>query len=64
MIARLAVRRSFEVLDSQGHVLAEGLAGGEPVSVSAGDRTVRLKGSKAPAQKVTVREEETAQVSF
>jgi hypothetical protein len=60
----LAVRRSFEVLDAQGHVLAEGLAGGEPVSVSPGDRTVRLKGSKTPAQKVTMREKETAHVSF
>jgi hypothetical protein len=59
----LAVRRSFEVVDAQGHVLAEGLAGGEPVAVSPGDHTVRLKGTTT-GKKVTIREKETAQVSF
>lgn len=60
----LAVRRSFEVVDAQGHVLAEGLAGGDPVPVSPGDHTVRLKGSKAAGQKVTIREKETTPVTF
>jgi hypothetical protein len=60
----LAVKRSFEVLDGEGRVLAAGLVGGDPVAVSPGDHTVRLKGSKAPAQKVTVREKETVRVAF
>lgn len=59
-----AVRPTFEVVDSQGRVLAEGLAGAEPVSVPPGDHTVRLKGQKSAGQKVTVREKETATVTF
>jgi hypothetical protein len=59
----LAVRPGFEVVDAQGRVLAAGLVGGEPVPVTPGEHSVRLKGQKA-AQKVTVRERETAAVKF
>lgn len=45
-------------------MLAAGLAGGEAVAVSPGEHIVRLKGTKAADKKVTVREKETAQVTF
>jgi hypothetical protein len=48
-----ALRPGFEVVDAQGNVVAEGLAGGEPVRVLPGSYTVRLAGRKT-GQSVTV----------
>jgi hypothetical protein len=58
-----AMRPGFEVVDAQGAVVAEGLAGGEPVSVLPGAYTVRLAGHKT-GQSVTVRAKETTPVKF
>ena len=48
-----AMRPGFEIVDAQGNVVAEGLAGGEPVRVLPGTYTVRLAGRKT-GQSVTV----------
>jgi len=60
----LAVRPRFEVIDASGRVLAEGVAGGEPVSVVPGTHVVRLKNSAGRAQPVTVREKDTIAVKL
>ncbi|HKR35495.1 MAG TPA: VWA domain-containing protein [Steroidobacteraceae bacterium] len=59
-----AMRPSFEIVDAQGAVVGEGLAGGEPVRVMPGNYTVRLAGSKGAGQSVTVRAKEKAAVRF
>jgi hypothetical protein len=59
-----AMRPSFEIVDAQGTVAGEGLAGGEPVRVMPGNYTVRLAGGKGAGQSVTVRAKETATVKF
>jgi hypothetical protein len=59
-----AMRPGFEVVNAQGQALAEGLAGGDAVSVMPGTYTVRLKGQKAAPQPVTVRAKENATVKF
>jgi hypothetical protein len=59
-----AVRPAFEVLDSQGQIIASALAGTDPVRVAPGSYSVRLKGQQTPSQKVTVREKDTAAVKF
>jgi len=48
-----AMRPGFEIVDAQGNVVAEGLAGGEPVRVLPGTYTVRLAGRKT-GQSVTI----------
>jgi hypothetical protein len=58
-----AMRPGFEVVDAQGAVVAEGLAGGEPVRVLPGIYTVRLAGHKT-GQSVTVRATERTAVKF
>ena len=58
-----AMRPTFEVVDAQGKVVGEGLAGGEPVRVLPGNYTVRLAGNKA-GQSVAVRAKEKATVKF
>ena len=42
-----AMRPSFEVVDAQGAVVGEGLAGGEPVRVMPGNYTVSWPAAKA-----------------
>jgi hypothetical protein len=58
-----ALRPGFEVVDAQGAVVAEGLAGAEPVRVLPGNYTVRLAGRKT-GQSVTVRAKEKATIKF
>jgi hypothetical protein len=58
-----AMRPGFEVVDAQGAIVAEGLAGGEPVRVLPGNYTVRLAGRKT-GQSVTVKAKEKATVKF
>ncbi|MBX5462704.1 MAG: VWA domain-containing protein [Steroidobacteraceae bacterium] len=60
----LAVRPRFEVIDASGHVLAEGVVGGEPVSVMPGTHIVRLKNNAGREQPVTVREKDTVAVKL
>lgn len=59
-----AMRPTFEVVDAQGTVVAEGLAGADAVRVMPGNYTVRLAGRKAAGQSVTVRAKEKAAVKF
>jgi hypothetical protein len=59
-----AMRPGFEVVDAQGQPIAEGLAGGDAVSVMPGTYSVRLKGQKAAPQPVTVRAKENSTVKF
>ena len=59
-----AMRPGFEVVDAKGQVLAEGVAGGDPVKVMPGTYSVRLKGQKSAPQPVTVKQKETAAVRF
>lgn len=58
-----AMRPGFEVVDAQGAVVAEGLAGGEPVRVLPGTYTVRLAGHKT-GQSVTVTATQRTTVKF
>ena len=58
-----AMRPGFEVVDAQGAIVGEGLAGGEPVRVLPGNYTVRLAGRKT-GQSVTVKAKEKATVKF
>ena len=58
-----AMRPGFEVVDAQGAIVGEGLAGGEPVRVLPGSYTVRLAGRKT-GQSVTVRAKEKTAVKF
>ena len=58
-----AMRPGFEVVDAQGVVVAEGLAGGEPVRVAPGTYTVRLAGHKT-GQSITVRATERTAVNL
>lgn len=60
----LAVKPRFEIIDAQKAVVAEGLVGGEPVSVLPGIYTVRLKGAPARSKSATVRPNATASVEL
>ncbi len=59
-----AMRPSFQVVDAQGAVVGEGLAGGEPVRVMPGNYKVRLAGRKGADRSVTVHAKEKAAVRF
>lgn len=59
-----AMQSGFEILNAQGQVVADGLAGGEPVRVMPGTYNVRIKGRTASARPITVRSKETTSVSF
>jgi hypothetical protein len=59
-----AMRPGFEVLDAKSQVVAEGVAGSDPVKVMPGSYTVRLKGQKTAPQPVTVKPKEAATVKF
>ncbi|HEY7640547.1 MAG TPA: VWA domain-containing protein [Steroidobacteraceae bacterium] len=59
-----AMRPSFEIVDAQGAVVGEGLAGGEPVRVIPGNYTVRLAGGTGASKSVTVKTQEKTTVNF
>jgi hypothetical protein len=59
-----AMRPTFEVVDAQGAVVAEGLAGGDAVRVMPGNYTVRLAGRKGAGQSATVRAKEKTAVKL
>ena len=59
-----AMRPGFEIVNAQGAVVGEGLAGDEPVRVLPGTYTVRLAGSKAAGQSVIVKAKEKTTVKF
>lgn len=59
-----ALRPGFEVVNAQGQVLASGIAGGEPVTVPAGDHQVRIKGRANSAKPVSVKPKETSTVIY
>lgn len=58
-----AARPAFEVVDSNGDVVAEGISNGGAVRVAAGSYTVRLKGA-AKNLPVILRPNETVNVRF
>jgi hypothetical protein len=55
-----AMRPRFEVVDAQGTVVAEGLAGAEPVRVLPGTYTVRLAGHKTGQSVAVTAKQKTA----
>jgi hypothetical protein len=59
-----AMRPGFEVVNAQGAAVADGLAGGDAVSVMPGTYTVRLQGQKSSPQPVTVKAKENSTVKF
>ena len=59
-----AMRPGFEVLDAKGAVVAEGIVGGDAVSVMPGNYSVRLKGQKTAPQTISVKPKEATSVSF
>jgi hypothetical protein len=58
-----ALQPTFELVNAQGVVVAEGLAGGEPVKVAPGNYNARLKG-QTRTQAVVVKPKETAAVAL
>ena len=58
-----ALQPTFEIVNAQGVVVAEGLAGGDPVKVAPGSYTARIKGTTR-SQNVTVKATETASVAL
>jgi hypothetical protein len=58
-----ALKPAFEVVDAEGRVIAEGVVGGEAVSVPAGNYTARLKGGEV-TQAVSVKAAAETQVKF
>jgi hypothetical protein len=59
-----ALRPGFEVVNAQGQVLATGIAGGDAVTVPAGNHSVRIRGRANSARPVAVKPKETASVAF
>jgi hypothetical protein len=59
-----ALRPGFEVVNTQGQVLASGVAGGEAVTVPSGSHQVRLKNQGASAKAVVVKPRETSTVAY
>ena len=59
-----ALRPGFEVLNTQGQVIASGIVGGDAVSAPAGNHTVRLKGRTDAGKPVVVKPQETASLAF
>ena len=59
-----ALRPGFEVVNAQGQVLASGIVGGDPVTVSAGNHQVRIKGRANSAKPVVVKSKETSVIAL
>ncbi|HUP25845.1 MAG TPA: hypothetical protein VNB06_23250, partial [Thermoanaerobaculia bacterium] len=57
-----ATQPAVELVDGEGRVVAQGLAGGVPLQAMPGVYTVRLKGASGRAQPVTIRPKETVTV--
>jgi hypothetical protein len=59
-----ALKPAFEVLDSSGQVVAEGLVDGETIRAPAGKLTVRMKREKTKSVPIVVKPKETSQVQM
>lgn len=59
-----SMRSTFEVVTPQGQVVANGVTGGEAVSVMPGTYTVRIKGQNSRAQSVQIEQKATATVKL
>ncbi len=59
-----ATKAGFTIVSAQNQVVAEGMVGGEPVSVMPGSYTVKLSGKTGRSQPVTVKPKETTAVQF
>lgn len=59
-----SMRSSFEVVTPQGQVVANGVTGGEAMSVMPGTYNVRIKGQTSRAQAVTIESKATVTVKL
>ncbi len=59
-----SIQPAVELVDAQGKVVAQGLAGDAPLKAMPGSYTVRLKGLAGKGQAVVVKATETVGVSF
>jgi von Willebrand factor type A domain-containing protein len=59
-----ATQAGVELVDGDGKVVAQGLAGETPLTAMPGAYTVRLKGQSGKSQPVTIRSKETTAVRF
>jgi hypothetical protein len=59
-----ALQPAFEIVNAQDIVVAEGLAGGEPLRVAPGTYKARVKGTGSRAQSVVVKAQETTAVKL
>lgn len=59
-----SMRASFEVVTTQGQVVATGVTGGDAVSVMPGTYNVRIKGQTSRAQSVKIEPKATATVKL
>jgi hypothetical protein len=58
------MRSSFEVVTPEGQVVANGVTGGEAISVMPGTYNVRIKGQNSRAQSVKIEPKATATVKL
>lgn len=61
---RQVISGPFEVMDQDGRVVAEGIAGGAPVTVAAGSYRVRMKSGVAEMHDVAVVAEQVTDLAF
>jgi hypothetical protein len=59
-----ALQPGFEVVNTQGQVIASGIVGGDAVPAPAGNHTVRIKGRTEAGKPVVVKPKETASLAF
>jgi len=59
-----ATQTAIELVNAQGQVVAQGLAGAGPLKAMPGTYTVRLKGQAGKPQSVVIKPKETAVVRF
>jgi Mg-chelatase subunit ChlD len=59
-----ALRPVYELVAADGRVVAEGIVGGDPVSVMPGSYTLRRKGHPSPGAAITVKPGETTQATL
>ena len=59
-----ALQATFELVDAQGTIVAEGLAGGASVTVAPGSYSARIKGGTGRGQTIVVKAKETTAIRF
>jgi hypothetical protein len=59
-----ALRPGFEVVNTQGEVIASGIVGGDAIELPAGNHKVRIKGHADSGKPVTISPKQTAAVTL